>query len=256
MVRSFERGESSLTSSIEGMSCFFFDKFLFSREFSLFCPRWCEMEVSFQKHSDSLSTELSSSKETKDIFPTDLFVIFWDKEITINQCTLFENHSKCRIWIFEFWHFPPIFVLLKLTCLVTLFDRKLQFFKNSPNWLFLAFLNSKCKRSSLRSQCWMRLFLWFSNTMRARMHSSILRLSIQIRSFFLFSVSSFLFLFCLLHHYPLMVHGWKQKKIQNEVMKIRSWKIRTAQRRLKGKKKIYRKKVLTFFQTFLFQVLI
>ena len=23
---------------------------------------------------------------------------------------------------FEFWHFPPIFVLLKLTCLVTLFD--------------------------------------------------------------------------------------------------------------------------------------
>ena len=27
--------------------------------------------------------------------------------------------------VFEFWHFPPIFVLLKLTCLVTLFDRKL-----------------------------------------------------------------------------------------------------------------------------------
>mgnify|MGYP006975815893 CR=1 FL=1 len=32
-----------------------------------------------------------------------------------------------------FWHFPPIFVLLKLTCLVTLFDRKLQVFKNSAN---------------------------------------------------------------------------------------------------------------------------
>ena len=27
--------------------------------------------------------------------------------------------------LFKFWHFPPIFVLLKLTCLVTLFDRKL-----------------------------------------------------------------------------------------------------------------------------------
>ena len=82
--------------------------------------------------------------------------------------TLFENYSKCRIWIFECWRFPPIFVLLKLTCLVILFDRKLQFFKNSPNWQFLAFLinfsHSKCKRSSLRSQCWMRLFLWFSNT--------------------------------------------------------------------------------------------
>ena len=34
---------------------------------------------------------------------------------------------------FKFWHFSPIFVLLKLTCLVTLFDCKLQFFKNSPN---------------------------------------------------------------------------------------------------------------------------
>ena len=48
--------------------------------------------------------------------------------------TLFENYPKCRIWILEFWHFPPFFVLLKLTYLVTLFDRKLQFFKNSPKW--------------------------------------------------------------------------------------------------------------------------
>ena len=36
-----------------------------------------------------------------------------------------------------FWHFPPIFGLLKLTCLVTLFDRKLQVFKNSPILEFL-----------------------------------------------------------------------------------------------------------------------
>ena len=39
--------------------------------------------------------------------------------------TVFENHSKCLILIF-------IFVLLNLTCLVILFDRKLQVFKNSP----------------------------------------------------------------------------------------------------------------------------
>ena len=31
---------------------------------------------------------------------------------------------------------------------------------------FWHFVHSKCKRSSLRSQCWMRLFLWFSNTVR------------------------------------------------------------------------------------------
>ena len=35
---------------------------------------------------------------------------------------------------FSFGLFRQFFVLLKLTCLVTLFDRKLQFFKNSPNW--------------------------------------------------------------------------------------------------------------------------
>ena len=33
---------------------------------------------------------------------------------------------------FEFWHFPIIFDLLKLTCLATLFDHKLHVFKNSP----------------------------------------------------------------------------------------------------------------------------
>ena len=54
--------------------------------------------------------------------------------------TLFENYSKCRNWIFQFWHFPPIFVLLKLTCLVTLFDRKLQVFKNSSKLIIFGTL--------------------------------------------------------------------------------------------------------------------
>ena len=85
--------------------------------------------------------------------------------------TVFKNYSKCHIWVFQFWHFPPIFVFLKLTCLVTLIDRKLKVFKNSPKWTIFGifewtFVHSKCKRSSLRSQCWMRLFLWFSNTVQ------------------------------------------------------------------------------------------
>ena len=58
--------------------------------------------------------------------------------------TLFENYSKCRIWIFEFWHFPPIFALLKVTCLVTLFDRKLRIFKNSPKWTIFGLLKVTC----------------------------------------------------------------------------------------------------------------
>ena len=43
----------------------------------------------------------------------------------------------------NFWilAFSPIFVILKLTCLVTLFDRKLQVFKNSPKWTILGIFN-------------------------------------------------------------------------------------------------------------------
>ena len=55
--------------------------------------------------------------------------------------TMFENHSKCRIWIFQFWHFPPIFVLLKVTCLVTLFVRKLQVFQKLAKMDFFGTFN-------------------------------------------------------------------------------------------------------------------
>ena len=47
---------------------------------------------------------------------------------------MFENYSKCRIWILEFWYFSQSFDLLQVTCLVTLFERiasllKLSHFK-------------------------------------------------------------------------------------------------------------------------------
>ena len=38
-----------------------------------------------------------------------ILVAFVSNEKTLS--TLFENHSKCRIWILYFWHFPPIFDL-------------------------------------------------------------------------------------------------------------------------------------------------
>ena len=53
---------------------------------------------------------------------------------------MFENHLKCHIRVFQFWHFSSTFCRLKLACLLTLFDRK-------PNGLFLA--------------SWMRLFCDF-----------------------------------------------------------------------------------------------
>ena len=60
-------------------------------------------------------------------------------EIFSGSAILFENYSKCRIWIFAFsTEFCPI---LKLTCLVTLFDRKLQVFKNLPKLTIFGIFN-------------------------------------------------------------------------------------------------------------------
>ena len=51
---------------------------------------------------------------------------------------MFENHP---IVPFQHWHFPPFFVLLKLTCLVTLLDRNHQFFKEAPKWTIFGTFN-------------------------------------------------------------------------------------------------------------------
>ena len=58
------------------------------------------------------------------------------------ECTILAHSLKITQNVaFEFWYFPPIFVLLKLTCLVTLFDYKLQVFKNSPKYTIFGILN-------------------------------------------------------------------------------------------------------------------
>ena len=59
----------------------------------------------------------------------------------IRICTVFGNRPKCRI--FHRFSISSIFVLLKLTCLVTLFDRKLQVFKNSPKLAIFAIFNER-----------------------------------------------------------------------------------------------------------------
>ena len=85
------------------------------------------------------SSNLESQEHSTSII--DFLCGFWAavEHVHYYHCiTLFENHSKCRIWIFEIWHFPPIFVL---TCLVIQFDRKLQVIKNSPKWTILGIFN-------------------------------------------------------------------------------------------------------------------
>ena len=86
-----------------------------------------------------------------------------------NLCTLFKNYSKCRIWFFKLLYFPLIFVQLKLTCLVTLFDRKLHAFKNSPKWSILGIFHELLSTQIVTAECWMRLFLWFSNTVYCKL---------------------------------------------------------------------------------------
>ena len=39
------------------------------------------------------------------------FDIFMNRKILNTVITMVENYSKCRIWVFQFWHFPPIFVI-------------------------------------------------------------------------------------------------------------------------------------------------
>ena len=60
------------------------------------------------------------------------FFFFWCSVIISRRVNLSPPPPHClkitQNVAFEFlvfWHFPPIFVLLKLTCLVTLFDHKL-----------------------------------------------------------------------------------------------------------------------------------
>ena len=75
------------------------------------------------------------------------------------------------VWIF-FSHCTvhKVWKLLKMSLtLVILLDLNLQVFQNSSKSTIFSifnelFVHSKCERSSLRLHCWMRLFLWFSNS--------------------------------------------------------------------------------------------
>ena len=65
--------------------------------------------------------------------------LHWTFLVIFKHCadktSIFQCHIVCKLLKMShlgFWHFPPIFVLFKLTYLVTLFYSKLHIFKNSP----------------------------------------------------------------------------------------------------------------------------
>ena len=50
-------------------------------------------------------------KALKNFIPSPFLRYRVSQQNLTNQSTVFENHPKCRIWVFEFWHFLPIFVI-------------------------------------------------------------------------------------------------------------------------------------------------
>ena len=110
---------------------------------------------------------------------------------------MFESSSKCRIWIFSLLAFAINFCLIKVICLVTLFDHKIQVFKNSPKStifgiLKLTFVYSKCKRTSLRSQLNETFSVIFKHCDLPQSSTSSVRFKIYQSDGF-FSVISFAF---------------------------------------------------------------
>ena len=121
-----------------------------------FPPMW--IFHSFLQIEKSLQLKKTFWKITKNNIFAIFIVLNWEFLSDFQTLTLFENVSFC---FFNLGIFRQFLFTLKLTCLVTLFDHKLWSFFGIFN---MNFFTLKCKRSSLRSQCWMRLFLWFWNT--------------------------------------------------------------------------------------------
>ena len=84
----------------------------------------------FSKNSIQLFSKFSNSNLQDKINSFRFFLVVDVNQFTIAHCL--KSTQNVAFESFNFVHFPPFFVLLKLTCLVTLFDRKLQVFKNSP----------------------------------------------------------------------------------------------------------------------------
>ena len=111
------------------------------------------------------------------IFTRPNFYFFTSSKVTTSSyfcllcylLTLFENYSKYRIWFYLILAFSTNCCLIKSDMSGNAIWPQAAYFQNFAKmdncWHFLlTFLHSKCRHSSLRSQCWMRLFLWFSNT--------------------------------------------------------------------------------------------
>ena len=100
--------------------------------------------------------------------------ICFDNQLTFCQIVLASNlHNVWKLLKvshlnFSILAFTTNFVLLKVICLVTLFDSKFQVFKKSPKWTIFRIFNELLSTHNVNvarfsRNLLMRLFLWFSN---------------------------------------------------------------------------------------------
>ena len=81
------------------------------------CIRLFLLSVIRRCDADDSLFFLNLPRETNRLLASRLLLqsVVQQSEIFSGSATLFENYSKWRIWIFSLWHFPPIFLPLKLT---------------------------------------------------------------------------------------------------------------------------------------------
>ena len=86
-----------------------------------------------------------------------IFMIFSNSYFVM---TVFEKDSKYLIWNFSILAFFTFLVLLKMTFLVTLFDRKLQVFKNSPKLTIFCIFGELLATQNVNVARFARNFEW------------------------------------------------------------------------------------------------
>ena len=84
----------------------------------------------------------------------------------VHNSTLFKNYPQMPHFNCSILAFSLIFVLSKLTCLVTLFDHRLKVYKNSPNWPFwhfwCDFAHAQCTLFKNQLKCLISIFQFLS----------------------------------------------------------------------------------------------
>ena len=79
---------------------------------------------------------------------------------TLSQIPL-QRWARFQVIFQDIWIFQPIFVSLRVTCLVPLFDNKLQVFKHSSKWIIFGIFNELLSTQNLNLARFARNLEWY-----------------------------------------------------------------------------------------------